>query len=235
MSLPVLDRVPVRAVIIAAMDAELAPFEADGQALGPALQRGEARLRLAEFSGQKVLLVRCGIGMANAAAATVAALERVEAPLVISVGSAGGFEGRVKVGEVAVGTEHRYHQADARAFGYELGQIPGMPAVYPADQSALAGIAQHPGVVLGLHVTGDMFVAGALLDRVREDFPEAVATEMEATAIAQVAHSLGVGFVSVRGISDLCGVEAAGDHAATVDAVSKAAADVVALLLSATD
>lgn len=233
MNLPSVERVPVRAVIIAAMDEELAPFEAAGQPRDQGLPRGAARLQLADYAGQPVLLVRSGIGMVNAAAAAVYALERVDTPLLISVGSAGGFEGRAKVGEVAVGTEHRYHQADARAFGYELGQIPGMPAVFAADQSALASIAQHPGVVLGLHVSGDMFVAGSLLDRVRADFPTAVATEMEATAIAQVAHSHGVGFVSVRGISDLCGVEAAADHAETVSAVSAAAAEVVAVMLSA--
>lgn len=233
MSLPDLsrDRLDVRAVIIAAMASELAPFESRSELQGESVELGQAQLQLAHLAGHQVLLVRSGIGLVNAAAATVLALDRVAPGLVLSVGSAGGFVDRVPVGEVAVGTEHRYHQADATAFGYVFGQVPGMPQAYPADPDALARVAELPGVVLGPHVSGDMFVAGTLLDRVRAAFPEAVATEMEATAIAQVAYSAGVGFVSVRGISDLCGVDAAADHEATVTAVSTAAAEVVLRIL----
>lgn len=234
MNLPELSssRVPVRAVIIAAMASELAPFESRSELQGEPFEIGPAALQLARLDEQQVLLVRSGIGLVNAAAATTLALDRVAPGLVLSVGSAGGFVDQVQVGEVAVGTEHRYHQADATAFGYVFGQVPGMPAAYPADPPALARVADQAGVVLGPHVSGDMFVAGDLLDRVRAAFPDAVATEMEATAIAQVACSWGVGFVSVRGISDLCGVDAAADHEATVSAVSAAAAQVVRTILA---
>lgn len=222
----------VSAVIVGAMPSEVAPFEVRCSELGDELRVGHARLRHAVLRGRRVLVVRSGIGLVNAAAATTSALHLVRTPIVISVGSAGGFEGRVAIGQVAVGTEHRYHNADATAFGYALGQVPGMPASFPVEQDALSRIAHRPEVIMGPHVSGDTFVDGPRIGRLLTDFPDAVATEMEATAIAQVAHSFGVGFISVRGISDLCGVDAAADHSATVDAVSDASAEVVVAMLS---
>ncbi|CAI9403978.1 5'-methylthioadenosine/S-adenosylhomocysteine nucleosidase [Aestuariimicrobium sp. T2.26MG-19.2B] len=231
------DRTRVRAVIVAAMESEFAPLLARGEVTGDAVEVGGARLQPARLAESEVLLVRSGIGLVNAALATTAALlrlsgEGLEPGLVVSVGSAGGFAGAVSVGQVAVGSEHRHHQADAVAFGYVLGQVPGMPEHFPADPSALAAVAGLDGVVVGPHASADVFVAGPLIEKVLADFPGTVAVEMEATAIAQVAHSFGIGFVSVRGISDLCGVDAAADHAATVDRVSAAAAEVVLRILS---
>lgn len=225
------DRTSVRAVIVAAMESEFAPLLARGEVSGEAVEIGVARLQPAVLAGVPVLLVKSGIGLVNAAVATTLALQHVNPDLVVSVGSAGGFAGAVEIGEVAVGSEHRYSQADAVAFGYALGQVPGMPVFYPADAEALDAVTGLPGVVVGPHASSDVFVAGDLIDQVQRDFPGTVAVEMEATAIAQVAHLFGVGFVSVRGISDLCGVDAASDHAATVDQVSAAAAEVVVRIL----
>ncbi|MGJ6979625.1 5'-methylthioadenosine/S-adenosylhomocysteine nucleosidase [Aestuariimicrobium soli] len=224
-------RTSVRAVIVAAMESEFAPLVARGSLTGEAVELGRARLQPATLAGHDVLLVRSGIGLVNAAVATTVALQQVETSLVVSVGSAGGFAGAVEIGQVAVGSEHRYHQADAVAFGYALGQVPGMPAFFPSDPAALAAVGDMPGVVVGPHASADVFVAGHRIEAVQRDFPGTVAVEMEATAIAQVAHTFGVGFVSVRGISDLCGVDAAADHEATVEKVSAAAADVVVRVL----
>ena len=75
------------------------------------------------------------------------------------------------------------------------------------------------------------FVTAATAGRVRELFPRAVSTDMESTALAQVAAGAGVPFVSVRGVSDLCGPEAGQDfHIAVEEAAARSAAVVLALL-----
>ena len=51
----------------------------------------------------------------------------------------------------------------------------------------------------------------------RESFPEALSTDMESTALAHTCHLYGAPFLSVRGISDLCGPQAGTDFAAHVD------------------
>ncbi len=56
----------------------------------------------------------------------------------------------------------------------------------------------------GLIVSGDAFINGSVnLAKIRHNFPQAIAVEMEATAIAHVCHNFSVPFVVVRAISDV--------------------------------
>ena len=80
----------------------------------------------------------------------------------------------------------------------------------------------------GLIVSSDVFVSSAHVDRVRSDFPGALATDMESVALAQTAHVHGLPFVSVRGISDLC---APGEFEAHVDDAADRSVAVVRALL----
>ena len=58
--------------------------------------------------------------------------------------------------------------------------------------------------VRGLIVSGDAFINGSVgLAKIRHNFPQAIAVEMEATAIAHVCHNFNVPFVVVRAISDV--------------------------------
>ncbi|MCT1459324.1 5'-methylthioadenosine/S-adenosylhomocysteine nucleosidase [Aestuariimicrobium sp. p3-SID1156] len=224
-------RIPVQAVIIAAMAPEIEPFVERSEEQGEAFQVGGALMRTAALRDHDVVLVHSGIGTVNAASAAVAALHRYLPDWVISVGSAGGIRGKVGIGDVAVSTSLRYSTADAVGFGYDMGQIPGMPASFSSDAAARSAVQGAEGVVAGPFASGDVFVQGPLLDAVLANFPDVIAVDMESTAIAQVCHSYGVGFVSVRGISDLCGPAAAEEHEQRVGNVSERAADIVVALL----
>ena len=80
-------------------------------------------------------------------------------------------------------------------------------------------------------LSGNSFVTAANVADTRERFPEALSTDMESTALAQVCASFGIPFVSVRGISDLCGPEAGQDfHIAAEDAAARSTAVTLALL-----
>ncbi len=58
--------------------------------------------------------------------------------------------------------------------------------------------------VRGLIVSGDAFINGSVgLAKIKHNFPQAIAVEMEATAIAHVCHNFKVPFVVVRAISDV--------------------------------
>lgn len=236
----------VEAVIIGAMDEEVAPYlkraAADAGTTSGALpyeEVGRARLWRTRIDGREVLVVRSGIGLVNAASAAVIALHRVQPDAILSTGSAGGLGGKVHVGDVAVGSFCAYSAADARAFGYKLGQVPGMPSNYPGEATLLEGAQagdmreDYPNVVPGHVTSSDVFVDGERLDALRADFPDATATDMESTAIAQVAYSFGVPFLTARGISDLCGPDAGTEHPQTVEQVSEAAARVVMAAIAA--
>jgi len=117
------------------------------------------------------------------------------------------------VGDIVVSDEVRYHDADVTAFGYEPGQMASCPAAFVADDKLIAAAEMvikqlDLNAVRGLVVSGDAFINGAApLERIRTTFPQAIAVEMEATAIGHVCHQFKVPFVVVRAISDVADQE----------------------------
>ena len=229
-----------QAIIIAAMDDELAPFLTLATNVGEPVTVGNSVQRTATLNGLEVLLVTSGIGLVNASSAAVAAiLGSASKPMMISAGSAGGLGADVKVGDVVVGSEYVNVDADARAFGYVLGQVPRMPASYsPRDAEleileqthATEALFEGSQLHVGLVVSGYSFVTPEKAERILAAFPASLATDMESVAIAQVSYSHGLPFMSVRAISDLCGPE---DFLTHIDDAAERSAAVVTALLPA--
>lgn len=221
----------VDAVVLAAMDAELAPFEQRADDLSSPRMVGGARASLATIGDSKILLVCTGVGTVNAAIAAALSIHAVRTPLVVSSGSAGGLGVGVRVGDVVVGSEYVYSDADATAFGYTLGQVPGMPASFLGAEALVERAQALPGVLVGQMLTSDSFVDGRSVGAVRASFPYGLTTDMESTAIAQACFTYGVPFVSVRGVSDLCGPAAGDDFHLAVADVAALAADIAVGLI----
>lgn len=167
-----------------------------------------------ELDGVDVVLLKSGIGKVNAAIGTALLLQRFEPDCVINTGSAGGFDAGLDVGDVVISDEVRHHDVDVTVFGYEPGQVPGLPAAFTADP-LLARLAEecvgqmpHVNTVRGLIATGDSFMnCPERVAKTRLLFPSMKAVEMEAAAIAQTCHQFGVPFIVIRALSDIAGKE----------------------------
>ncbi|ELY3760940.1 5'-methylthioadenosine/S-adenosylhomocysteine nucleosidase [Cronobacter sakazakii] len=161
------------------------------------------------LNGVDVALLKSGIGKVSAAMGATLLLEHCKPDVIINTGSAGGLAPSLKVGDIVVSDEVRYHDADVTAFGYEYGQMAGCPAAFKADENLIAAAQEtieklNLHAVRGLVVSGDAFINGSVnLAKIRHNFPQAIAVEMEATAIGHVCHNFGVPFVVVRAISDV--------------------------------
>ena len=161
------------------------------------------------LNGVEVALLKSGIGKVSAAMGTTLLLEHCRPDVIINTGSAGGLASSLQVGDIVVSDEVRYHDADVTAFGYEAGQMAGCPAAFPADSKLIAAAEScinqlNLHAVRGLVVSGDAFINGAEpLARIRNTFPQAIAVEMEATAIGHVCHQFATPFVVIRAISDV--------------------------------
>ncbi|WP_209732016.1 5'-methylthioadenosine/S-adenosylhomocysteine nucleosidase [Cronobacter sakazakii] len=161
------------------------------------------------LNGVDVALLKSGIGKVSAAMGATLLLEHCKPDVIINTGSAGGLAPSLKVGDIVVSDEVRYHDADVTAFGYEYGQMAGYPAAFKADEKLIAAAQEtieklNLHAVRGLVVSGDAFINGSVnLAKIRHNFPQAIAVEMEATAIGHVCHNFGVPFVVVRAISDV--------------------------------
>jgi adenosylhomocysteine nucleosidase len=162
--------------------------------------------------GLEVIILQSGIGKVNAAVGTAILLERHQPDAIINTGSAGGFATDLAIGDVIISDEVRHHDVDAVVFGYELGQVPGMPAAYHAD-SRLRDIARGAIAALGevnvregMIATGDAFMADPeQVATTRAQFPTMLAVEMEGAAIAQTCYLYDCPFVVIRALSDIPG------------------------------
>ena len=156
-----------------------------------------------------VVLVESGIGKVQMGMTCAIMLEKFAPDVVINTGSAGGIGTGLHVGDVVISSAVAYHDADATAFGYALGQLPQQPQQFTADADLVKAIAAAAHTVdlqtkVGLIVSGDQFIASqAATERILSIYPDALAAEMEGAAIGQVATQFGVPFVVIRAMSDV--------------------------------
>ncbi|MDY5969071.1 MAG: 5'-methylthioadenosine/S-adenosylhomocysteine nucleosidase [Bacteroidales bacterium] len=182
----------MKIALIVAMDSEFREVKA--------LLGGER----GRVGGNEILVSRCGIGKVNAALGTMRIIEEERPGAIISTGVAGGVDEGLKVMDVVAGAVTCYHDVWCGC-GNEKGQVQGFPARYAANTTLLT-TTRRMGIKSGLICTGDRFVEDkAELQKIKSDFPDALAVDMESAAIAQTCHIAQTPFISLRMISDTPG------------------------------
>ncbi len=173
---------------------------------------GGCEYTIGRLHGKEVVLLQSGIGKVNAAMSTAILLEKYQPDVLLNAGSAGGFATGMNVGDIVISTEVIHHDVDVRAFGYQIGQVPGLPYKFPADERLVqmayeeAQALTDVQVIKGMIGTGDIFIEKqAQRSMILEHFPDVIAGEMEAAAIAQVAYQFNIPFVIIRSLSDIAG------------------------------
>ena len=156
-------------IVVVAMADEAEPFVSRASRVDEPVAVGGSLQRVLEIDGVEVLLVQSGIGFVNAAGAATSAIVRAGSlegvvPTVISAGTAAGMGAGIQIGDVVAGSEYVNLDADARVFGYRLGQVPGMPASFHADDGLMeAAVAYDTSVPSGVGA-GSAEAAGAHRD-----------------------------------------------------------------------
>ena len=175
------------------------------------IKKGTITYHKGKIGNQEVVLCQSGIGKVNSAlvAATLVYVFGVKA--IIFTGVAGGVYDKLNLGDIVIGTDFLYHDFDATAVGYQLGQIPDdkEKSIFHADtqfSNKFFDIAQkmfgEDKVYQGRIVSGDVFVASQeALDILRKLF-DAYATDMESASVAHVANKCEVPCCVIRAISD---------------------------------
>ncbi|TYL49182.1 5'-methylthioadenosine/S-adenosylhomocysteine nucleosidase [Marinomonas sp. IMCC 4694] len=197
--------------LIGAMDEEVAVIKAWMTQVREQTIAG-CEFYVGQFEGKDVVLLKSGIGKVNAAVSTTLLLSQFTPDYVINIGSAGGYDTDLNVGDVVISDEVLHHDVDVTAFGYVMGQVPNMPATFVADaglvqkaKDAVKTVAKVQAKT-GLIGTGDSFMNDPVrVETVRVTFPALLAVEMEAAAVAQVCFKFETPFVIVRSLSDIAG------------------------------
>lgn len=229
---------PLKVAIIGAMDQEVEQLK---QALG---ERQLEQIAGFDFytgtlNGTDVVLLKSGIGKVNAAIGTTILLDRYQPSCVINTGSAGGFDEQLEVGDLVISDEVRHHDVDLTVFGYEPGQLPGLPPAFMPDpllmkiaEQCISGI-NRVRTVNGLIATGDIFMDNPQrVAATRDLFPAMKACEMEAAAVAQACYRFDVPFIIVRALSDIAGKESGVSFKQFIDQASHHSAEMVMAIVN---
>lgn len=191
------------------------------------------------IGGNRVVLVKSGIGKVNAARCTQILIDRYTPDYVVNTGIAGGIGEGLAVGDVVIGAELVQHDFDVTAFGHARGYLctgvnPKEPTVFRSDKAlveafraAASSVLDPVRVKTGRIASGDQFISSPDVKRDLAGTFGAAAAEMEGCAIAQTAAYAGVPFIVIRAISDLADGSAAGSF----DALEREAADLSASII----
>lgn len=156
---------------------------------------------------KNIVLVKCGVGKVNAARTTQILTDKFNVKSIINVGSAGGLNNNLEIGDIVIAKELVQHDFDITPFGHEKGYITDTGKFFKCDEKLInifknikiEGIKITTGII----ASGDIFCTDVhMKERIRDKF-NAACCEMEGAAIAQVCYLNKIPFLVIRAISDI--------------------------------
>jgi len=159
------------------------------------------------INNKEFLLVLGGVGKVNAARVCQIITDNFDLDLIINVGSAGGLNENLNIGDIVLGEKLVQHDFDVTAFGREKGFIPETGKFFESDKILLEKCENikidNQKIVTGTIASGDIFLTDTnLKEKIKQDF-NAACVEMEGAAIAQVCTLNNIPFLVIRSISDI--------------------------------
>ena len=204
--------------IIGAMEEEVAVLK-ESMDIEKIVEHASMQFYKGVLCGEKVVVVRSGIGKVNAAVCAQVLVDKFNIDILINTGIAGSLDPAIDIGDMVISTDLVEHDMDASIFGDPVGQIPRMDTFsFPADpelvkKAVQANTEANPDIktFTGRIVSGDQFVSSSEVKEKLVSLFDAKCTEMEGAAIAHVAYLNKVSCVIIRAISDKA------DNSATMD------------------
>lgn len=159
------------------------------------------------IGNKEIVLVRGGIGKVNAARVCQIITDKFDLDYIINVGSAGGLNECLNIGDIVVGEKLVQHDFDVTAFGREKGFIPESGKFFESNKNLLEKCKNikidHQKIVTGIIGSGDVFLTNTdLKEKIKKEF-NCDCVEMEGAAIAQVCTLNKIPFLVIRSISDI--------------------------------
>ena len=149
-----------------------------------------------------VMVMQCGIGKVNAAMGALTLVNAFLPDFIINSGVAGGADQSVNVMDVVAGERVAYHDVWCGPES-ELGRVQGLPLYFEGAKRLLKFLPERSDIHKGLICSGDQFIdTMESIDKIKGNFPDALAVDMESGAIAQVCYVNHVPFLALRVISD---------------------------------
>ena len=160
-----------------------------------------------EINNKKYILAKCGIGKVNAARTTQILVDNFNIDHIINVGSAGGLNEKLHIGDIVIGEKLVEHDFDLTAWGRVKGEIPGVGRFFESDSRLINKTKditiEDTNIIKGIIASGDVFCKDIeMKESIKNEF-NADCIEMEGAAIAHVCVLNEIPFIVIRSISDI--------------------------------
>ena len=191
--------------IVAAMDAEIHEFEKRMDLVDHTKTIAGCTLTYGKWQGKDVVLCKSGVGKAYAAMSCTILCMQGNIDSIINVGTAGGLTQDEQVLDIVI--SDKVIQAD-----YDTSPLDGpsgVGLVYNSheklSQSCIeAAKAMQIRYHVGTIASQDLFMSrDEDFEKLMNNFPDSICSEMEAGAIGAVATQFNIPFVIVRSLSDV--------------------------------
>ena len=194
--------------IIAAMDEEIATIKNLMQDV-ETKKIFDLEFIIGKINSKGVILVKCGAGKVHAARTTQILIDNFNIDYIINVGTAGGLNDDIEIGDIVIAEKLVQHDYDITAGGHEKGYVSNTGKYFECDKKLIErskdtinSLNENFKAVVGLIATGDIFVQDInVKNSIKEEF-DADCVEMEGAAIAQVCTLDKIPFIVIRAISD---------------------------------
>lgn len=161
------------------------------------------------IANQEVVVNQCGVGKVASAISTTCLIENFHPTAVINTGVAGGLKEDENVLDIVISNRLTYHDWDTTAIGDQASSFDCAQYLFQSDEKLIAQARQvmeqikDQRVLVGDIVSGDQFIVKDNVEKILQQFPTAIASEMEATSIAHCCHDFSIPFVCIRSLSDI--------------------------------
>ncbi len=158
---------------------------------------------LGKLFQKTIIIAESGIGKVQAAMTTTILINNYHPDLIVNTGSAGSLSSKLGIGDQIIATCLAYYDVFNTIRPGSVGQIPGKSLYFKSNHSLIKKFQKvNPKAKEGLVVSGDSFVMQKTKEKILQNFPKALAAEMEGVAVAQVSNNFEVPFIVLRAISD---------------------------------
>ena len=240
-----------RIAIMGAMDEEISLLK-DALKNKKEVQKGGITFYKGILKGQKVVILKAGIGKVNAAYSTAMLATNFKLDALIFTGVAGGLHPDIEPGDIVISENLiQYDFGELKAGAFETWPTRNLaqnndknPLYLSVDPNLLAQskkVSQRirlkplngrfPQFFVGTIATGDTFVSDPAKAKLLYGDFKAIATEMEGAAVAQICTMLELPYVVIRSCSDNANTQAHSDYFKFVKVAAVNSAQLVLALL----
>mgnify|MGYP000150976480 CR=1 FL=1 len=183
--------------IVAAMDAEIHEFEKRMDLVDHTKTIAGCTLTYGKWQGKDVVLCKSGVGKAYAAMSCTILCMQGNIDSIINVGTAGGLTQDEQVLDIVISDTSPLDGPSGVGLVYNSHEKLSQSCIEAANAMQ---IRYHVGTI----ASQDLFMSrDEDFEKLMNNFPDSICSEMEAGAIGAVATQFNIPFVIVRSLSDV--------------------------------